>query len=257
MTGVLYRVPNMWRRLVIALLAIVILGVTAVAILLRTIGFNMLIPPAGVLYPPAPAMPTAMPQGIDDFLARFERILSEQAPRVLSSLQAGLTDVQIDEIEVKHSFKLPPDLRALYRWRNGTARNFTLDAFPGHRFVPLDEALAEREVVRQQVKSSSLIQQQAFAALAGHRHAWLGVIVDLAGDGYFFDPGRTEDCGSFLLCFAEDANYIFYPAFRNFLAAIIEGHGSGVFGFGDLGAETIDFQRAEAIWLRFGARPPR
>ncbi len=244
-----------WR--VIVLLIVGVVGIAAGAILFVLIEGPMLFfPPAGVMYPRAPAMPSAVRETAEDLLARLERLLRDRAPDVLTSLQRGLNDAQIDALQSKHGFVLPPDLRALYRWRNGALRGSRLDVFADHWFSPLDEALAARDVLRRQIQASTPVQQQAHAAYAGHRDGWLDVIVDLAGDGYFFDPGRSEAEGSFFFCFAEDGSYVFFPAFRNFLAGTIEGHESGVLTFGSHGAETADFVKAREIWRRYGAENP-
>lgn len=86
---------------------------------------------------------------------------------------------------------------------------------------------------------------------------WVGLIVDAAGDGYFFDPKRSESEGSFFFCFAEDGNYVFYPAFRNYLAAVVEGQKAGIFVAGPHGVDTADFVKAQALWDRYGAQPAR
>ena len=56
-------------------------------------------------------------------------------------MQRGLTDARIDALQAKHGFVLPHDLRALYRWRNGSPRDSRVDVFAGHQFLALDEAL--------------------------------------------------------------------------------------------------------------------
>ena len=209
--------------------------------------------PVVELYPKAPAMPPTLAESVESLLAKYEEILRTRAPAVLASLQPGLNDAQIDTFESRHAFKLPRDLRTLYRWRNGTADTSSLDAFPDHRFIPLDEAIATRDSIRGQVARSTPAEREAYVTLAGHRAPWLGVVTDPAGDGYFFDPNRSEAEGSFFFSFAEDGTYIFFPAFRNFLAAVIAGNEAGVLRFGDKGAETADFTRAQNIWLRYGA----
>ena len=78
--------------------------------------------------------------------------------------------------------------------------------------------------------------------------------MDLAGDGYFFDPGRSEAEGSFFFCFAEDGSHVFFPTFRNFLAATIAGHESGVMRFASHGAETVDYVRAHKLWRGMARR---
>jgi cell wall assembly regulator SMI1 len=215
------------------------------------------VPSPEEMYPQAPAMPPIVTTPVEDLLAQYEAFLRSNVPTVLSALQAGLPDSEIDTLEGQHSVKLPADLRALYRWRTGTPRSANVDAFPNHEFVPLDVALTDRDDLRRQVKAGSAEQQRAYAAFAGHRDAWVGLIVDLAGDGYFFDPGRTESQGSFFFCFAEDGRYMFYPAFRNYLAAVVDGQKSGVFRPGPMGVETADFVKAQQLWHHFAAEPPR
>ena len=237
---------------VVAVVGIGFLYLTNPALRLIAEGFDDL-PPAGVLYPPAPPMPPAVAEPVETLLARYEKMLAAKAPAALAALRPGLTDAQIDALESKHGFKLTPDLRALYRWRNGEPPNGPTQIFPDHQFVGLDDSVAARDVVRRQVKAQTPAQQETYEVFAGHRDAWLDVFPDGAGDGYFFDPGRTEAGGSFFFSFAETGSYTFYPAFRNYLAAVIEGHEKGVFAFGTRGAYTVDFEKAEALWGRYGA----
>ncbi|MBW3538979.1 MAG: SMI1/KNR4 family protein [Planctomycetes bacterium] len=202
-------------------------------------------------------MPPAVSTPVENLLSQYEAFLKSKAPSVLSALQPGLTDSEIDALERQHGVKLTSDLRALYRWRNGTPRSANIDAFPDHQFVPLDVVFADRDELRKQVKAGTPEQQQVYAAFAGHRDEWLGLIVDVAGDGHFFDPGRSESQGSFFFCFAEDGSYVFYPAFRNYLAAVVNGQKAGVFAAGSLGIDTTDFEKALELWQRYGAAAPR
>ena len=259
-TGATGRWPIRWRWL-IWLIAVLVLGFGLIGLkltndFLRTAVLRSVLPPPlppEVAYPPAPAMPKPTTEPVEALLARYEKMLADQAPAALAALQPGLSDAQIDALEAKHGFKLTPDLRALYRWRNGERRNSRTQVFPSHRFVPLDEAVPSRDGLRQQVKAGSPDEQKVYAAYAGHRDPWLGLIVDAAGDGYFFDPTRSEAEGSFFFCFAEDGSYTYFPAFRSYLAAVVEGHEQGAFGLGLGGTSTKDFYKAEAIWSRHGA----
>lgn len=240
-------------RWIILLVTVGVLAISGIAVMLLTLVPPMLLPTPGDMYPPAPPMPVVVAESAEELLGRYEALLADEAPTVLAALQPGLSDEEIDAIEAQHGVTLPPDLRALYRWRNGTAAGSNLNAFPDHRFVPLDAALAERDALRQQVKSSPAAQRAAYAAYAGHRDPWLGLIVDPAGDGYFFDPQRTEAQGSFFFNFNETGDYTFYPAFRNYLAEVLEGYEAGILRFGTYGAETADFLQAATIGQRYGA----
>jgi cell wall assembly regulator SMI1 len=237
----------------IVFLAVVLLWMNRDAILLSLLS----VPTAEQAYPHAPPMPPAVSTPVEDLLAKYETFLKSKAPAVFAALQPGLSDAQIDALEATHGLKLTGDLRALYRWRNGTPRAANVFAFPDHRFVPLDDALTERTVLRKQVKGTTPLQQKAYARLTGYRDAWVGLIVDDAGDGHFFDPGRSEAQGSFFFCFAEDADYVFYPAFRNYLAGVVAGADAGVFTAGPLDVDTADFARAQQLWEQFGGAPRR
>lgn len=252
---------NVRRILIAGGVAILVLVVAAV-VLVRLKGPAMLssffpVPSPDEMYPSAPAMPPVVAAPVEDLLSQYEAFLQAKAPAVFAAMQPGLSDREIDDLEALHSIKLTSDLRALYRWRNGTPPSANVHAFPDHQFVPLDVALANRDDLRKQVKAGTPEQQQAYAAFAGHRDAWIEVIVDGAGDGHFFDPARSESEGSFFFCFAEDGRYTFYPAFRNYLAAVIEGGKTGVFVGAPRGVDTADFVNAEALWRRFGAVPQR
>jgi cell wall assembly regulator SMI1 len=216
----------------------------------------MPIPAPEEAYPAAPPMPVPVAQTCPELLSKYGRLLG-QAPKVLSALRPGLKDAEIDALESKYHFKLPADLRALYRWHNGTDRPAWVDAFPDHMFIPLDQALAEREAMRQQIREATGAMQKLGVSWLGHRLGWLPLLTDGSGDGYFFDPAKSEAEGSFFFNFAEDGQFIFFPAFRNYLAAIIEGNASGVFKFGERGAETVDFERAQALWKKYGAENVR
>ena len=253
-------VPIRWRWL-IPLIAVLFLGFGVLGLkltndFLRTLVVDSLLPPPlppQVAYPPAPPMPARVGEPVESLLRRYENMLAAKAPAALAALQPGLSDAQIDALEAKHGFKLTPDLRALYRWRNGEPPNAPTEIFPNHRFVPLDEAVASRDGLRQQVKAQSQDQQRVYATYAGHRDPWLGLIVDAAGDGHHFDPTRSEAEGSFFFNFAEDGTYTYYPAFRNYLAAVIEGHMKGAFALDPRGSDTKNFFKADEMWRRYGA----
>ncbi len=250
----------MRQFLTTAAIAIAILA--AVAVLWRqddpAVLHSMLsIPSREQLYPPAPPMPIAVSGPVEDLLATYENSLRGDAPAVLAALQPGLSDAEIDQLEQEHGVKLTADLRALYRWRNGTPRFPGIAAFPNHEFVPLEDALARRDAKRREAAAQSPEQRALTEALVGHEKAWIEIIIDLAGDGYYFDPGRSEAEGSFFFHFRETGSYVFYPRFTNFLAAVVEGQNAGIFVARPHGVDTSDFEKAHRLMLRFGAEPPR
>jgi len=124
--------------------------------------------------------------------------------------------------------------------------NSTDGLLPGQRFVPLDEVAAERGLMRRQ---SGL----AFAVFAGHRKGWLHVFDDGAGDGYFYDPDRTDSQGAFFFHFAEVGHYTWFPSLRNFLSGVIECYETqAVKVAADGKGLDENAERTEKIWSRLG-----
>jgi hypothetical protein len=124
--------------------------------------------------------------------------------------------------------------------------NSTDGLLPGQRFVPLADAVDERALMRQQSGA-------AFNAFAGHTKSWLHVLDDGAGDGYFYDPERTDTQGAFFFHFAETGHYVWFPSLRNFLSGVIacyETQAVKVASDGKSLDEVMD--RTEKIWSRLG-----
>ena len=207
-------------------------------------------------YPAPPAMPPVVAQTMDELLAQLETVLQERSPSTARSLQPGLSDAQIAALENKGGFQLSPELHRLYAWRNGMPRTETRDFIPGHRFLPLEEAVEQRAAFRDQIRSGTVVQRVAHALFTSHRTSWLTILDDDFGDGYFYDPERGEGAGAFFKHFAEDGFYRYFPSLRNFLAGVIECFETGAYEpNGDQLEE--DYLRAEEIWSRYGATPDR
>lgn len=173
-------------------------------------------------------------------------MLETNAPIVAKSLQPGLSDARISELETQGGFRLSDDFRALYRWHNGMATNSTIGLLPGQRFVSLEEAVAERSLMRQQSGA-------AVSLFAAHRKGWLHVLDDGAGDGYFYDPQRADAHGAFFFHFAETGDYLWFPSLRNFLSGVIECYHTQAVKVAEDGQDLDeDFDRTERIWNRLG-----
>lgn len=212
------------------------------------------VPPmqSSFLYPKPQSLPPIVDQPTEQLLARLQAVLETNAPLVARSLQPGLSDAEIVALESEGGFHLSEDLRSLYRWHNGTSPNSTDGLLPGHRFLPFDDAVRERILLAQQVDSASLAQRTAFEVFAGHRKGWVQVLDDGAGDGYFYDPQRSEADGSFFYHMAEASYYVWFPSLRNFLAGAIECYVSGAIKLTANGSSlSEDYDQTQKIWERF------
>lgn len=195
-------------------------------------------------YPKPKNLPPAVSQGVEQLLARLQAALETNAPAVVQALQPGLSEPQISALEAQGGFRLSSDLKAFYRWHNGMGTNTILGLLPGQRFLPLQQCVAERALVGQQ-------RGAVFAVFAGHRKSWVHVLDDGAGDGYFFDPQRTDATGAFFYHMAEGGYYIWFPSFRNFLSGAIECYVTGcIRSSADGKSLEEDTSRTEKIWQR-------
>jgi cell wall assembly regulator SMI1 len=198
-------------------------------------------------------MPAPVAADVMRILADLEEVLLERAPGVLGVLNPGLSEKGMAELEARFDLRLPPDLRALYGWRNGQAGDTVIYLVPGHRFMPLEEALIERDHLKEAIRASRLVDRGVYAVVAGHRKGWVPVFDDFAGDGYFWDIRRGEKPGHFFYNMSEMTYYFYFPSVRDFLAGIVEGYTSGAIWLG-VEEETTqeDFEATERIWTRYG-----
>jgi hypothetical protein len=229
---------------------------TAVVILVLLVLAALLLPHAqrAFFYPRPGVMPAAADESVDASLKRLEETLERHAPYVLTGLQPGLSDDRISDIASRYRLRLTDDLRALYRWRNGSAPDGDVELIPGHRFVPLEEAANER-AQRRRAPEATAVQRLAHWIFAGHRTTWLTVLDDLCGDGYFYDPARWRRGGSFFYHFAEDREYRFFPSLSAFLGGAIECYETGIYRCGPRGQATEDHERSFELWARYAACP--
>ena len=75
---------------------------------------------------------------VDELLLRMDRWLSEQRADYYSSLLPGASESLLADFEDRFSLRLPEDFRALYRWRNGQARNEFASLQENWGFSPLE-----------------------------------------------------------------------------------------------------------------------
>jgi len=227
---------------------------TAAIVVIIVVGLILAAPTIqrSFFYPKPRGLPPVVGQTTDQLLARLQTVLESNAPVVASALQPGLSDVQIAALETQGGFRLSDDLRALYRWHNGISRNSTIWLTAGQRFVPLDEVVQERTLVGKQVASGSGVQRAAYSVFAGHRTGWIQILDDGSGDGYFYDPKRTDAEGAFFHHFAEMSYYLWFPSVRNFLAGVIECYETRAVRVSADGKKLDeDFERTQKIWERF------
>jgi cell wall assembly regulator SMI1 len=206
-------------------------------------------------YPAPSAMPAAVTDDVQTALRRLESALRKYSPKLLDQLQPGLSEEEISSIESAHRLRLTDDLKALYRWRNGSPPDSQACLIPGHRFLPLQESLELRDGMRRDVASQTFVQRILFEAFAGHRTGWMTVLDDRAGDGYFYDQSRDRGGGYFFYHFAEDGRYRFFPSLANFLVGVAECYEARIYSFDRVGQLNEDYEQSFALWPRYASAP--
>jgi cell wall assembly regulator SMI1 len=203
-------------------------------------------------YPKPLSMPPVVSETTEQLLVQFQNALEKRAPIVLQSLQPGLSENQISELEKKGGFTLSSDLHALYRWRNG-AKGYQSVLIPGQRFLPLEEAVAKHIAIEDDIKKATFAQRIVDAIFVEYTRPWIPILDDGFGDGYFYDPDRSGTSGVFFYHLMEDGYYVFFPSLRNFLKGAIECYEQEIFIVKDGGAKLdADYEREMKVWNRLG-----
>ena len=232
----------MAKKLLIVAIAVVLAGVCVLFALGPTLQRK-------IFYPKPTTLPAVVNKSTEQLLTELTSKLDKLGTNVTSALRPGLTDAEISALETKYRTSLPVDLRALYKWHNGAG-----DAkfFPGHFFRSLEDALKSRADLAES-DSKTRAERVAFATLVAHRKTWIEIFPDGAGDGYFFDPARSEKEGPFFYNMAEAFDYVWFPSIKNFLAGLVECFDSGAYKL-DVKQSGLDadFEKADAIWRRYG-----
>lgn len=234
------------------------IGIAVVVLILLGLGARKKM--TQFFYPVAPAMPAVVGESMPEILARLETVLQTNAPHVLAGLQPGLSTAEIAKLEERYQVRLPEDIKAIYAWHNGSAGTTNYlsgDFIPIHRFLPLEEALADHVCSRPGLASP--VQMAAAFFLTSHRDSWISLFADGAGDGYWYDPKRPAAEGAVFYNFTETGTYEFFPSAKNLMAGIAKAYEIGIFRVkpGSKPPELDeDFERAQKFWDEFGASNP-
>lgn len=188
-------------------------------------------------------MPPDPPGTIDDAIAALETALAQHAPQTLANLNPGLTDDEIDAALAGTGLALPEELRALYRWRDGSgpapARAFR-PFFANSEFI----TLAHSVPVYQQLQSAP--------PHIAYMKSWLDVFPDPMGDGIKHDLSPRTPQGAWFDVFIEDSQYTYYPSLKSILVMVAEGFRTGVFKEDAAGEVQTDFFALLALQKKYG-----
>lgn len=193
---------------------------------------------------PLPSAPVQMDKTMDELLRELEAETLRNQPEAAALLHPGISEAALTEVEAGLETPLHPEIRALYQWHDGM--DGAADLFPGYEFIPLEEAVRERQVANEEYRLRGL---ELFMT---HEKNWLAVFMDPAGDGYFYDFKTEYSSGGVFFVFREADYRINFPSLRNLLAAIIECYRQGAYA----GTQTLDFGLEVKIMETYGRVSP-
>ena len=209
-----------------------------------------------LLYPAPPRLPAVVDKTMEQLLKELEVEMCAKSPDVLKNLLPGLRDFEIDRLEQFAGYKLPADIRKLYKWHNGQRDSGVLGPIPGHRFMPLQEAVKEKNNLWRKNHDRNLAQRVYLNSFIKHRKTWMPIFEDISGDGYFYDMAKREAPGAVFYCFNENNTYTYFPSIKNLLAGVVKCYKEGVFKVVvDRNKATFieDYYQSRPFWLEFGS----
>jgi hypothetical protein len=205
-------------------------------------------------YPNPQSMPPVVSETTEQLLVQLEGVLEKKAPAVLQTLQPGLSEKQIIDLEKNGGFTLSADLRKLYQWRNGTKGKEIL-LIPGYRFPPLEKVVVRRVTLENYILNFTS-KARVFDVLfkgSGSKKTWLQIFYDGGDHSYFYDSYGAGASGGFFYFSMEGLDYIFFPSVRNFLKGLIDCYQQDIIIVKDSGSSLFyDTMRAKAVWRRLG-----
>ena len=188
-------------------------------------------------------------------MAAYERVLAELGVDVKQSLQAGLTDQDLDALEQQYSCKFSRDIRWLYKWHNGTPDSVSVEIFPLGKFMPLDQTLEQMN--RPTEDSLDSDARQFMDEWLAFRKSWIEITADGSGNGHYYDPERIDQSSSFFYHAHDDVPYDFYPWLGNRIQSILDLHSQErlVYSDGWIQVTGLDsYQEEMLLFERYGRR---
>jgi cell wall assembly regulator SMI1 len=150
------------------------------------------------------------------------------APEVVSSLNRGLTEAQLESREKQLGQRLPEDLRESYKLHDGQDEEARLGLVFGIRLIPLYWGMQEREGFAA-VESARVVPEGTIQPFQSHP-SWIPVTRDSGGNylGVDLAPGPKGQVGQVIVFgLREPTNYVVAPSWKAFLEHLLHMLESG------------------------------
>lgn len=123
-------------------------------------------------------------------LRRLDASLQKNDPARYATLQAPLTEAEIQALEKKYDTNVPAELRELYRWKNGQRFDDKAQSLFGNKtFMTLEEALLNRDELNDLTTSEQTEDQ--FKIRNWWRVSWIPIFENGGGNYLCYDTEGT------------------------------------------------------------------
>jgi cell wall assembly regulator SMI1 len=142
--------------------------------------------------------------GLAPALQHLYDVLDRLKVSAVSALQPGLAGEAIERVLSRIPHTAPPELVALYRWRNGAGTiSANSQLFPGGTFLPLADAV---RAYQQLVEGATAATRDTEVELTEvYDPRWFPIFVDSAGNPHVMTLGQDAGAGSIWYVPIEDA----------------------------------------------------
>ena len=181
---------------------------------------------------------------MQEIWSRIESWLRVNAPQILETLQPGISDTQITELENFLSIRFPEDVRSSYRIHNGQS-SYEYGFIDGREFLSVERIKDEWQVWKELLDSGTFQkedgQDQGSDPAPGICNVWwspkwIPLTYDGSGNHDCLDLNPTDrgTVGQIITMWHDDATReIVAPSFRAWLQQYAEGLESGRFIFSE------------------------
>lgn len=160
--------------------------------------------------------------GMKAIIQRLDNNIKQANPKLYATLNAPLSEAEIHALEVEHKLALPPDLKELYRWKNGqNLDNGTVSFLGNETFLSLQEALGNRDFLNEELFAKT--PEDHFKIKNWWNKDWIPVFENGGGDYTCYDPvGVFSDTKGQMLGYYHDENYrsVMAPSLESFLQSV-------------------------------------
>ncbi len=151
-------------------------------------------------------------------IEKLDKLLAELRPEYYSALNEPLNDFQINKLEEAYGVKIPGNLRALYKWKNGQNPDCVESFVNNSMFVSLEHALYIASELNEMIGSDFELENW-------WNEKWIPVFENGGGDSICCDlSGTFTGIEGQLIEFwhADNDRNVISPTLEAFLSKVID-----------------------------------